>query len=229
MSLTKIPSQMTDFTAPTIQKFTSGSGTYTTPPNCKYILVSMVGGGGGGCRSDSSNAAGAGGNTTFGTMIAYGGSAGSTTDGVIPSGGSFDLSTYSGLGVAGGDAGSRDVSINYGSSGGSSWLGGAGGMGETPQTSGNPGKANTGGGGGGCARGGTLGGGSGGGAGGGKRCCSRQGCLPLRYLRSGICVRWSRSCYRRCRIRLPGLLQSPQGDYQRPYNASRRYCKAWRR
>lgn len=35
-------------TAPTIQTFTSGSGTYTTPAGVRYILVELIGGGGGG-------------------------------------------------------------------------------------------------------------------------------------------------------------------------------------
>lgn len=65
--------------APTIQKFTSGSGTYTTPAGVKYIIVEMVGGGGGG--TGSGTAAGtsptSGGNSTFGTSLltADGGSA----------------------------------------------------------------------------------------------------------------------------------------------------------
>lgn len=56
---------------PTIQKFTSGSGTYTLPANCRYIEVVLVGGGGGGAGSGNSGAGqgGAGGNTTFGSKI----------------------------------------------------------------------------------------------------------------------------------------------------------------
>lgn len=38
----------TSYTAPTTQVFTSGSGTYTTPANVKYIKVRGIGGGGGG-------------------------------------------------------------------------------------------------------------------------------------------------------------------------------------
>ena len=45
MPLTQVQSEMTSFTAPTVQKFTSGTGTYTTPANVKYIRVRMVGGG----------------------------------------------------------------------------------------------------------------------------------------------------------------------------------------
>lgn len=56
---------------PTIQRFTSGSGTYTTPAGCKHIKVSMVGGGGGGAGSGTAGgtAAGDGGVTTFGTSL----------------------------------------------------------------------------------------------------------------------------------------------------------------
>jgi hypothetical protein len=55
----------------TVQVFTSGSGTYTTPANCKSIWVRMVGGGGGGGGSGSASGGtgGAGGNTTFGTSL----------------------------------------------------------------------------------------------------------------------------------------------------------------
>lgn len=56
--------------SPTIQRFTSGSGTYTTPNGVKYIKVRMVGGGGGGGGSGSGGGTGGtGGNTTFGTSL----------------------------------------------------------------------------------------------------------------------------------------------------------------
>lgn len=59
------------FPVPTVQKFTSGSGTYTTPANCRWIKVQMVGGGGGGGGSGTTagTAATNGGNTTFGTSL----------------------------------------------------------------------------------------------------------------------------------------------------------------
>lgn len=47
--------------SPTIQRFNSGSGTYTTPANAKYLIVTIVGGGGGGGSSGTA-AFGAGGN-----------------------------------------------------------------------------------------------------------------------------------------------------------------------
>lgn len=59
-------------TAPTIQKFTSGSGTYTKPtsPAPLYIRVVMVGGGGaGGSTGVAGSDGGDGGNTTFGTTL----------------------------------------------------------------------------------------------------------------------------------------------------------------
>lgn len=68
---------------PTIQKFTSGSGTYTTPTGTRYIRVRMVGAGAGGSGSGASATSAVngsnGGNTTFGSslLVANGGSAGS--------------------------------------------------------------------------------------------------------------------------------------------------------
>lgn len=61
----------TNFTPPTVQRFTSGSGTYTTPAGVKYIKVKMVGGGGGGSGSGSAGngAGGNGGSTTFGSSL----------------------------------------------------------------------------------------------------------------------------------------------------------------
>jgi hypothetical protein len=60
--------------APTVQRFTSGSGTYTTPTSPRspvYIKVKMVGGGGGGGSSGTASFGNgtAGGNTTFGTSL----------------------------------------------------------------------------------------------------------------------------------------------------------------
>lgn len=68
--------------SPTIQTFTSGSGTYTTPAGVKYIAVTMVGGGGGGGGSSTVNnggTGGTGGNTTFGSsLLTANGGAGGT-------------------------------------------------------------------------------------------------------------------------------------------------------
>lgn len=57
---------------PTIQRLTSGSGTYTTPAGVRYIKVRLIGGGGGGGGSGVSSSGGTGGdggNTTFGTSL----------------------------------------------------------------------------------------------------------------------------------------------------------------
>jgi len=59
-------------TLPTIQKFTSGvAQTYTTPANCQWIRVRMLGGGGGGGPSGNSGggAAGNGVTSTFGSSL----------------------------------------------------------------------------------------------------------------------------------------------------------------
>jgi len=66
---------------PTMQRFTSGSGTYLLPSGVKWIRVRMVGGGGGGGGSGSSGTGGlggTGGTTTFGTsyLTATGGGGG---------------------------------------------------------------------------------------------------------------------------------------------------------
>lgn len=63
---------------PTQQKFTSGSGTYTTPTGVRWIRVRMVGGGGGGGGggTTSGTAATDGGDSTFGgTLLSAGGGA----------------------------------------------------------------------------------------------------------------------------------------------------------
>lgn len=72
--------------SPTFQIFTSGSGTYNTPLNVKYIIVKMVGGGGGGggAGTGSASSGGVGSNTTFGTslLIAHNGNGGGIGGGV---------------------------------------------------------------------------------------------------------------------------------------------------
>ena len=84
---------------PTVQKFTSGSGTYTTPAGVVYIKVRMVGGGGGGGGSGTTSTGGAGtagGNTTFGSSLltANGGNAGvSIFNGGPGTGGSATLNS----------------------------------------------------------------------------------------------------------------------------------------
>jgi hypothetical protein len=118
---------------PTVQKFTSGSGTYTTPTGARYIRVRMVGGGGGGgggLGTDGTN----GGSTVFGSsvIVATGGYAG-LTNGYGGVGGSayFD-SSINGIAVTGADGQSgqqiSDDTAAYwsGGIGGNSFFGGAG-------------------------------------------------------------------------------------------------------
>lgn len=145
------------FTVPTIQRFTSGSGTYTTPANCRWIRVTMVGGGGGGGGGGSASVGDgtAGSASTFGTTLlsCNGGALGSAGGGNGGAGGSASLGTGPiGTALTGGtgQAAIQCVSsgINAtGGQGGATGFGGAGGG----ATSGNgtAGSANTGSGGGG--------------------------------------------------------------------------------
>ena len=124
-----------DFVAPTIQKFTTGSSTYTLPSSPRaplYIRVRMVGGGGGGVGGGTAagSAGGTGGTTTFGTSLlsASGGAAGAW-NGAAPSGGTASLGSGPiGIAIAGSGPGSSlSSSGNSGaSSGGSSAFGGSG-------------------------------------------------------------------------------------------------------
>ena len=113
----------------TMQVFTSGSGTYTLPANCKAIKVTMVGGGGAGGGGGGAGAGGAtGGTSTFGASLsAYGGQSSSSPSsgggGIAPLGG--DINLIGNNGVQGGDF--RTTSqYNQGGTGGASILGGSG-------------------------------------------------------------------------------------------------------
>ena len=66
---------------PQVTIYTSGSGTYTTPTNAKFLHIKMVGGGAGGAGGGISTvqAGGAGGNTTFGTSLLAANGAGGTS------------------------------------------------------------------------------------------------------------------------------------------------------
>lgn len=132
-----ISSAKAGFTLPTVQKFLTGSGTYTTPSGVKSIRVRMVGGGGGGGGSGtaSGGTGGTGGNTTFGTSLlaANGGAggAGSAGSGSLGgAGGSASLGTGPiGIalpGAAGTVGGVFYVSYAAGGHGGVSVFGGAG-------------------------------------------------------------------------------------------------------
>jgi hypothetical protein len=123
------------FTPPTIQKFTSGSGTYTTPAGVLYIRVKQAGGGAGGAGSGAGAGAGAdGGNTTFGTslLVANGGTGGVTNGSLGGAGGSSSLGTGPiGTALSGGYGQAGFTSSAIGSSpcggfGGTTAFGGAG-------------------------------------------------------------------------------------------------------
>lgn len=158
------------FTLPTSQSFTSGSGTYNTPANCRYIIISMVGGGGGGGGSGNTGTAptngGNGGNTVFSTLTAGGGGGGNASN-VGNFGGLGGITSGTGnlLNIAGKAGFSKGISIGgqivYGGPGGDSYLGNGGCRGDYDDA----GQAGTGFGGGG--QGGALSAGNGPGCGGG--------------------------------------------------------------
>lgn len=82
-------------TAPTVQEFSSGSGTYTLPANVLYLRVRMIGGGGGGGGSGSVGGANgtAGGTSAFGAslLVAGGGAGGGAGGAIAGAGGSASL------------------------------------------------------------------------------------------------------------------------------------------
>lgn len=94
------------FTLPTKQTFTSGSGTYTTPANVRWIRIRSVGGGGGGGGGGTGTPGNGavGGNTTFSTLTAGGGAGGPNTV------------TGGFAGAAGGTASGGDINGSGGSS-----------------------------------------------------------------------------------------------------------------
>lgn len=143
MPLTKIPSIMINPTVPTIQRFTSGSGTYTTPAGVKYIRVTAIGAGGGGAGSGTASSAGdggTGGNTTFGSsLITSAGGIGGVDGGVGALGGFGGASTINGpaltilsaSGTAGGSYSQYNVGTTFtsGPEGGAGFNGGGTGRG----------------------------------------------------------------------------------------------------
>lgn len=144
-------------TNPTVQRLTSGSGTYTTPTGVKYIRVKMAGAGGGGAGSGTSGGSPtAGGNTTFGTSLltANGGSS-PASQAVGGAGGTVTINSpainiLASTGGQGGGAG-RLFNAAYfyaqGGYGGDSVGFGGGGKSASHTSSGTAGVANTGGGG----------------------------------------------------------------------------------
>lgn len=141
-------------TLPTTQVFLSGSGTYTTPANCLWIEVEMIGagGGGGGNGSSGGSAGGTGGNTTFGTSLltANGGAGGglgsgssaSGSSGGTASGGDINVSGANGSGSvgSGGNGSSPSGAVStYGGAGASSNVAAAGGAAQANSGSGGAG------------------------------------------------------------------------------------------
>jgi hypothetical protein len=98
--------------APTVQRFTSGSGTYTRPNGVVMLKVRMAGGGGGGRGSSGNATAGSasnGTNTTFGTSLltANNGTGAATGLTGIGAGGSFTVNSPAiNLASSNGEAGS---------------------------------------------------------------------------------------------------------------------------
>jgi hypothetical protein len=175
-SMQDLRGNATVFKAPTIQKFTSGTGTYTTPisPSPLYIRVEMCGGGGGGGGSGTAGgtAAGDGGTSTFGTtLLSCNGGVKGTYVGAGGAGGSASLGsgpigTVLSGGSGSGGGGSSTSGVSYGGGHGGVNPFGGGGGGGSPSAAGLAGVANTGGGGGGGGAPSAGNCGSGGGAGG---------------------------------------------------------------
>ena len=152
---------------PTTQVFTSGSGTYTTPDNCKTLRVRIVGGGGG-AGAASTNAGAAGGNTTFAasSMQGTGGGAGGHGASTGGAGGTGGAGANGLVNVRGSDGtGGGDDTAAPGGYGGASYFGGAGAGGVYTAAGVNAGGVGSGGGGAGATNGATNSSG-GGGAGG---------------------------------------------------------------
>lgn len=154
------------YTAPTVQKFTSGTGTYTTPsPTPLYLEVVMVGGGGGGGGSTTSGDAGGGGtggNTTFGTslLVANGGGGGTANaTSTLNAGGTASLGSGPiGVALQGGSStgpsqeqGTSSNMFIAGATGAASPFGGAGGGAAGNSVAGTAAIANSGSGGGGAS------------------------------------------------------------------------------
>lgn len=172
-----LPIANVGISAPTVQKFLTGTSTYTRPtPAPLYLRVRMVGGGGGGGASGTGSygtAATAGGASTFGTSLlaANGGNFGSPggaggQGGLAFLGGAMGLANQgSGGGASGEQLSSTSVEISGGTGGASALGGGAPGAGSVGTSA----YANTGGGGSGAGFGSVSGicaSGAGGGSGG---------------------------------------------------------------
>ena len=143
---------------PTVQRFTSGSGTYTPTAGTIRIRVRMVGGGGGG-GSYGGTSGSTGGTTSFGAWTAIGGAGGQYATASAGSSAAGGTGGADGTGtkvcrIAGGYGG---ISSLTSGAGGSSVFGGCGGV--TQSNNGWPAVANSGSGGGGAQLSGNCGGG----------------------------------------------------------------------
>jgi hypothetical protein len=165
--------------APTVQKFFSASGTYTTPtsPSPLYIEVLMVGGGGGGSGSGPGGVAGSGlsgGSSAFGTSLLFAnGGTGADYNPGLNSDGTGGTATFLTAGpvgqtISGGSGhGNSNVIGSEGGAGGANPLGGAGPTSGGGNQTGQSGVGSSGAGGSGAGGNtSTFGGGAGGGAGG---------------------------------------------------------------
>jgi len=146
-------------TLPTIQRFTSGTAaTYTTPANCLWIRIRMVGGGGGGAGSGTTpGAAGDGGASTWsGGALSAGGGVKATGASGGAGGTASGGSVLNVIGESGqGDSGA--LTNQRGGAGGSApFFGGRGAGGSSTGAAGIAGLTNTGGGGGGAGDGTTI-------------------------------------------------------------------------
>lgn len=146
--------------SPTVQRFkTPEVSTYTTPANCKRLVVTVIGagGGGGGAGTGSSGGAGGlGGTTSFGTtLVVCAGGPGGTNNGDSGGGGGAvtiagPTEIYAIAGSSGGGSNQSALVATYtqGGDGGTNAFGGSGGGAGTNGTGGTA-VANTGAGGGG--------------------------------------------------------------------------------
>lgn len=166
--------------APTVQKFTSSSGSYTTPANALWIMVEANGGGGGGAGGSNTvslngGAGGTGAASTFGTglLVAGGGlnGAGSAVNGALGGvGGTASIGAALGVAIAG-NAGFNaavgvSLELNPGGAGGASPCFGGGPQEGQSGSGASAGAANSGAGGSGAGGGSVGDSGAGGGSGG---------------------------------------------------------------
>ena len=125
----------------TVQVFTSGSGTYTLPANCKAIWIRIVaaGGGGTGASAGGNTNGTTGGNSTFGGIITCNGGGGGIAGGY----GQGGSSTGGNVNINGGEASAQGAAVAnlYGMNGGASVFGSGGHGGTNGYGSGSGGNA----------------------------------------------------------------------------------------